>query len=310
MGVIVGGSSPDHFPIVCVVKDYRDYRTLYWTLDRDGPWSDAAVERYAAGGYEGVHYRTPPGVKHASLEFLLPLPDLRYLSVQGSVRDDSAVNAIESLESLTLLTRSKVPLAVDRLHRLHDLAVDAREGMTGIRGLTELQRLYVAGWRGADVSFVGDKPKLLWLRLDGRPGRLRLDGIEGCPALQELEVHDHQVRSLAPLRGLAAMERLWLCGPRRIPADNDLDLDDLAGMQSLRGLRLINAGVIRSLAPLRRLSGLREFRFSEVAITDGDLSVLFTLSSRVGIGPPRKFIDDPGRYSHSINQLRELPQPR
>jgi hypothetical protein len=46
----------------------------------------------------GVHYRIPRGVKHASLEFLLALPDLRYLSVQGPVTDDSAVNKIESLD--------------------------------------------------------------------------------------------------------------------------------------------------------------------------------------------------------------------
>ncbi|RSM50527.1 hypothetical protein DMB66_43225 [Actinoplanes sp. ATCC 53533] len=292
------------------MKDHRDYRTLHWAPDIDGPWSDAAAERYVAGRHDGVHYRIPRGVKHASLEFLLPLPGLRYLSVQGSVTDDSAVNAIESLEHLTLLTRSKVPLAVDRLHRLHDLAVDAREDLTGIRGLPGLQWLYLAGWRGADVSFLGDKPRLVWLRLDGRPGRLRLDGIEGCSDLRELEVLDYRVPSLAPLRGLAAMERLWLCGPRRMPADNNLDLDDLAGMRHLRDLRLINAGVIGSLAPLPRLSQLRDFRFNEVAIADGDLAVLFALPSWVGIVPPKGFIDDPSRYSHSVGQLRELPAPR
>lgn len=97
-----------------------------------------------------------------------------------------------------------------------------------------------------------------------------------------------------------------LRAPRRIPADNNPDLDDLSGMQSLQGLRLINAGVIRSLVPLRRLSRLREFRFNEVAVTAGELAVLFTLPSRVGIVPPKRFLDDPGRYSHSIDQLREL----
>jgi len=213
----------------------------------DGPWSQAAVERYVAGGYEGLHYRLPRGVTHASLEFLLALPGLRYLSVQGLVTDDSAVNAIESLEHLTLLTRSKVPLAVDRLHGLHHLAVDARQDLTGVRGLIGLQRLYLAGWRGPDLSFLGDKPRLVWLRLDGRPGRLALDGVEGCPGLRELEVLDYRIPSLTPLRGLTALERILLSGPRRVPADNDLDLEDLGGMQNLGSLRLINAGMIRSL---------------------------------------------------------------
>ena len=142
-------------------KDYRDYRTLYWTPDMDGPWSDAAAQRYVAGSYEGVHYRIPRGVTHASLDFLLGLPDLRYLSVQGPVTDDSAVNQIESLEHVTLLTRSKVALAVDRLPHLHALGADARRDLTSIHALAGLQRLFLAGWSGPDLTFLGDKPRLV-----------------------------------------------------------------------------------------------------------------------------------------------------
>lgn len=224
--------------------------------------------------------------------------------------DDSAVNEIKSLEHLTLLTRSKVPLTVDRLQRLHHLTVDARQDLTSVRALAGLQRLCLAGWRGLDLTFLGNKPKLVWLRLDGRPGRLSLDGIQGCTGLQELEVLDYRLPSLAPLRHLTALERILVSGPRRIPVDNDLDLEDFADMQNLRSLRLINAGMIRSLRPLHRLSGLREFRFNEVAIADGDLSTLFTLPSRIGIVPPTRFIDDPHRYSHTTDELRKLPTPR
>jgi len=204
------------------VKDYRDYRTLYWTPAMDGPWSEVAAERYVAGAYEGVHYRIPQGVKHASLEFLLPLPDLRYLSVAGPVVDDSAVNAIDTLEHLTLLTRSKVPLAVDRLSRLHHLAIDARPDLSSLGGLPGLMRLYIAWWRGPDLSFLGDKPMLAWLRLDGKPARLSLAGIEGCTALQELEVLDYLVPALTPLRGLVALEQILLSGPRSIPPTTPL----------------------------------------------------------------------------------------
>jgi hypothetical protein len=292
------------------MKDSRDYRTLHWTPDMDGPWSDDAARRYVEGGYEGVNYQIPRGVKHASLDFLLPLPGLRYLSVRGPVTDDSAVNEIESLEHVTLLTRAKMPLAVDRLQHLHHLAITARQDLTSMQPLAGLQRLYLAGWRGADLSFLGNKPALVWIRLDGRPGRLSLDGIQGCVNLRELEVLDHRLPSLTPLRSLSALERILLSGPRRLPADNDLDLEDLASMQNLRSLRLINAGTIRSLRPLDRLSRLRDLCFNEVAIADGDLSVLFTLPSWVGIVPPTRFIDDPHRYSHTLSELRELPPPR
>jgi hypothetical protein len=184
------------------------------------------VQRYVAGGYEGVHYRIPRGVKHASLEFLLPLPGLRYLSVQGPVTDGSAVNAIGSLERLTLLTRSKVPLAVDRLHQ------PWRRPTPGSGRPARIDRVAVAvpgrmAGSGPVVSRGQAEADLAATRRAA--ARLSLDGVEGCAGLRELEVLDYRLPSLTPLRDRTALERIWLSGPRRLPADNNLDLDDLAG---------------------------------------------------------------------------------
>ncbi|WP_433372248.1 hypothetical protein ACQPZX_49080 [Actinoplanes sp. CA-142083] len=291
-------------------KDHRHYRTLHWTPDMDGAWSDDAARRYIAGGYEGVNYRIPRGTTHASLDFALSLPGLRYLSVHGKVADDSAVNQIGSLESLTLLTRSKVPLAVDQLHHLEFLGVTARKDLGSMQDLIGLQRLVIAGWQGADLTFLGTKPALESLRLDGRPGRLALDGIEQCPTLRELEVLDYRLPTLTPLRTLTALERILLSGPRRLPPDNDLNLDDLTAMRHLRSLRLINAGTIRSLHPLRRLPSLRDLSLNNVAIDDGDLGVLFALPSHVEVSPPVELIDGQNHHSHTVKELAKLRKPR
>jgi hypothetical protein len=291
-----------------LIKDYRDYRTLYWTGEMDGPWSPATVERYVSGGYDGLLYRPPRGVKHRTLDFLLELPGLRSLTVQCHVADDSAVNEIGTLEQLQLLTRSKVPLAVDRLHQLQNLAVDARQDLSGVQGLTGLEAVYVAGWRGPDLSFLGDKPNLHRMRLDGRPTRLHLDGIEACTALTSLEVLDHRIATLTPLRGLTHMESILLSGPRKLPPDNDLDLTDLAAMQDLHNLRLIAAGMVRSLHPIAALRRLRDLRLDEVVIGDGDLSPLFELPRWTEVVPPTRFVDEPARYSHTVTQLRTLSQ--
>ena len=291
-----------------LIKDHRDYRTLHWTAEMDGPWSPAAVERYVTGGYDGLLYRPPRGVEHRSLEFLLELPGLRSLTVHCHVADDSAVNEFATLEHLELLTRSTVPLAVDRLHQLQNLAVDARQDLSGVRGLTGLEALYVAGWRGTDLSFLGEKSSLRRIRLDGRPTRLQLDGIEACTALTSLEVLDHRIPTMTPLRGLTHVETILVSGPRRMPADNDLDLSDLSAMQDLRSLRLIAAGMIRSLHPVAALTRLRDFRLNEVVIGDGDLSPLFRLPRWTEVVPPTRFVDDPGRYSHTLAELRTLTQ--
>ncbi|KAB1916285.1 hypothetical protein [Micromonospora sp. AMSO31t] len=168
----------------------------------------------------------------------------------------------------------------------------------------------MAWWRGADLSFLGDKPNLRRLRLDGRPARLQLDGIEACTALTSLEVLDYRFPTLAPLRKLTRMKAMLVSGPRRLPADNDLDLRDLSAMQDLRSLRLIAAGMIRSLHPITALPKLRDLRLNEVTIGDGDLSPLFRLPSWAEVVPPIRLLDDPARYSHTIAELRPLTQRR
>lgn len=274
----------------------------------DGPWSRAAVERYNTGGYNGLLYRPERGVKHKSLDFLLELPGLQSLTVQCRVADDSAVNEIDSLEHLVLLTRSNVPLAVDRLHELRNLVVDARADLSTIRSLTELQALCVAWWRGPDLSFLGDKPKLQRMRLDGRPARLHLDGIETCTALTSLEVLDYRIPTLTPLRPLTRLERLLVSGPRKLPPDNALDLRDLGAMQDLRSLRFIMAGTVLSLHPLTALPHLRDLRLNEVIIGDGDFTPLFHLPRWTEVVPPSELLDDPTRYTHTLADLRTLTQ--
>jgi hypothetical protein len=196
------------------------------------------------------------------------------------------------------------------LHRLHNLASDARPDLSAVRGLTGLEALYVAWWRGTDLSFLGDKPSLRRLRLDGRPARFQLDGIEACTALTSLEVLDYRIPTLTPLRPLTGLESLLVSGPSQLPADNDLDLRDLSAMQDLRSLRLIAAGMIRSLGPLTALPHLRDLRLNEVVIGDGDLSPLFRLPSWTEVVPPTRLLDNPARYSHTVAELRALTQQR
>ncbi|BFU46462.1 hypothetical protein [Krasilnikovia sp. MM14-A1004] len=283
--------------------DLRDFRTLRWSAD-EGPWSSAASARFAADGYEALSFQAPRGLKLGTLDFVRDLPGLRGLSIDAPVLDDSAVNDLAELEYLSLVTGSRKPLAVDRLERLTSLVVTGRRDLLTIGPLARLCSLVVAGSAGSDMRFLGDKPLLQRLRLDGRPGHLRLDGLDRCPKLTELLVQDHQVASLSPLKALTELEQVTLSGPKRLPADNDLDLEHLTQSRDLHRLVLIAAGRIRSLAPLRRLTRLRSVRLDRIAINDSDLTPLSQLPRWTEVTRPRSSLTELSHRSVPLQASR------
>lgn len=264
-------------------------------------WTEQDTERYVSGGYDTV-VLTPERGDKVTLDFLRDLPNLRGIDIDGPVRDDTPVFDVPSLEVLTLLTRSKKPLRLDALPNLRELAVHDRPGLDGVAALT-LRRLLVAGWRGADLTFLGDQPELGYLRVEGRKQRARLDGVERAPRLDELMVLDVCLESVEPLRGLANLRELHLTGVPGMPAEQPWDLSALAGKPRLAWFHAGHQGPIRSLAPLRDLPALTSVGVGVGAeILDGDLSVLVDLPPHVSVGP----FDARDHYTHTPQEVRRL----
>ncbi|TYC14600.1 hypothetical protein FXF65_17305 [Actinomadura syzygii] len=241
----------------------------------DGPWDLARLtEQYLQGGHDGLNMRFTHPAAFKSLDFLEDCTGLRYLEVNGRIRDDLASFRLPDLRELVLLTRSPRAIPGFAAAGLTRLGIDDRPGKEHIAELRQLRELLIWYWKGTDLSFLGDAPPpLRSLRLEGRKQLATLDGIEGCRDLSELWVRDAQVESLEPLRELTGLRVLRLMPGYQPKVRTRLDLSVLTGMKGLETIALVYTGEIVSLRPLRELPALREVRI-RADILDGDLSPL------------------------------------
>jgi hypothetical protein len=259
---------------------------MWWQPD-DGPWSEAATQRYLDGGYHGVYLQLGRGTKSPHLEFLREVPGLRYLEVNGKVIDDTAAFRIPELEELILLTGSKraIPTLED-LAELGRLGIDDRPGKESIRHASKLQHLTIWRWKGPDLRFLASSSQLRSLRIEGTMNLVSLAGVEGCPDLREIEMTQLRVDTLQPLAQLSSLKTLRLIGSPRIDETPHLDLVDIVGLRNLEQLTLTYAGEVRSLRPIARMPALTEVRLRGTHLVDNDLEPLSALPPTVTVVGP------------------------
>jgi hypothetical protein len=277
---------------------WRQYR-LWRVTDR--PWAETDLAGYKASNCNGIWLRFEREVGlRMNLEFVRDLDGLECVDIEGPLQDDTPAFDVPTLTTLLLHTACRAPLDLTKPAGLVELGVDHRSNMESMRGLVALARLEVWGWRGGDLEFLGDKPQLVSLRLEGASRSAptgSLVGIEGCAALEEFTVLDAGLDGLEPLRGLHEVTRIRVT---KAPAvDAAWDLSALESMTKLAYLTLTFCGPLRSLRPLAHLPALRDLRLRGTTIVDGDLSPLLKLPPNVVIGP---FEDQP-HYSHTYADL-------
>jgi hypothetical protein len=263
-----------------------DYRVQSWTVD-SGFDPTELRERYVAEGSDGVYLRAERGTGLDSVEFLADFPNLKYVEISGTVKDDTASFLLPALEELILLTRCQVPIPALTGSAVLRVGVDDRPGKEALADISGLRELSVWSWDGPDLVFLGRQPQLSRLTVEGMRSVYSLQGLELCEALVEVELKEMGVQSLAPLRGLRKLRRLWLLGsPRTHGSPRVLDLADLAGSNDLEELRLTYGGSVGSVRPLAALNNLRDVRLRGTTVLDADLAPLTDLADRaVVVGP-------------------------
>ncbi len=110
---------------------------------------------------------------------------------------------------------------------------------------------------------------------------------------------------LAYTARLASIARLAECGVARVTFESIktiTDWDNLGACLQMESVRLSKMGVIPSLGFVTRMPNLREWRFVETTIADGDMSPLLGLESVA--------FDNNRRYSHTEEQVRQRIKAR
>jgi hypothetical protein len=217
-------------------------------------------------------------VRGDDLSFLGRLPGLRGLVLNaGAVRDLSAVQALASLETLTLNTPSKPRLSLDfgAFPLLERLRMYWNPGFESVFSCRRLETLFVFGPPDADLARFGEMSGLK--RLELSQGR-KLVSSAGAPGTLEF-LGLYQQASFESLVVPPALRVLAIESCKKLAS-----LDAVAGL-ALTRLKAANCGDIASLAPLRGMDELREFfAWESTRIVDGDLSVLLELPALRSIG--------------------------
>lgn len=232
--------------------------SLDWDLDFDGPWSAAAVTRYANGGYNGLTLsgrRNPP----KNLDFLSDLPGLRSLTVNAMVADDAAAFALPILENLVLATgsRRRVPSGTKQ-PRMRRLMLGVRPGIDVATYWPNVEWLRLPQ-AGEDCHWLGNCAQLRHLQLEGRRRVGTLEGVENCPNLQTLRSSNYPLCDVAPLSSLAQLQDVRLISRRPGPPHKRVDLCAFE-QSSLRRLWLSTAQILNGLESLARHDRLVEVR--------------------------------------------------
>ncbi|MEU7925318.1 hypothetical protein [Micromonospora sp. NPDC049107] len=266
----------------------------------DSVWREGDTRRYVEGGCDAVFlaFDSDTG-RTLDLSFLRDLPNLRRVAIEGPLRDDTLVFELEDLLGLSLLTRSKKAARLDLTPKLDTLVLSERPGLETIGALSALQHLTIDRYAGSDLTLLGAKSELVYLRIEGRKAALSLHGVEEAHQLRQLEVVDAAVDSLEPLARLVELQEVVVRPNARSAPVEPLRLDPVAGLPNLHTLRL---GAIASASPLAAASGLR--RLVVGTVLDGDLRPLIDLPDHVVVT-----VLDNAAQDREVQRSRARPTP-
>lgn len=264
----------------------------------DEPWHAELGERFRAESCTGLLVGCPGkrGVM-GDLDFALELDGLRSVRLLRGIRDISAIFGLRQLEALQLDTVFSGPLnltALSALRRLETPFVPGIETLPSARHLTDL---IVFGWSAGDLSILGEKSTLRFLRVEvKRRTSVSAAGIERAQLLERLNFYEGTL--LDPDR-LAGLTRLTEVALRNTKIAN---IEFARKLLRLRFLEMDNVGNVATLRPLDGHPALEVVNLSgSTIIDDGDMNPLLRIPQLRSIGLTRAAAN----YSHSPRELRK-----
>jgi hypothetical protein len=260
---------------------------------------DESIEAVRSLGVTRIGISAHHGYHLPDLRFLEQYPAIERLDIPfASDHDLTPLWALVGLKALTLF-ESRAELSASWFPALEELQTEWHARLP-LSGAARLARLFLRGYKSGTAGLTLLPPLPMLKHLDLTQARFAsLDGIERLPALTQFELHYVQGRKEgASSCALADTLTSVFCSHVR----SGVDLTVLRCLRSLERLRLNQCGVLPSTQFLNHLPKLREFRFVQTVVEDGDLSPLLRLDE---IG----FFDRRG-YSHKSNDIEKAMAAR
>ncbi len=259
-----------------------EYRVMHWYSDMDGPWSPEASQRFQEQGFDGLAVIPSQEWVPRNLDFLRELAGLRSFSYTGRLTQDLTAFELESLEDLTLVTGSKLPVPNTPQTNLVRLVATDRPGLVVSPRWSNLLSLRIGGWRGHDLFGLDRAARLTHLHLEARRQKGSIEGIQRCASLESLVLVNYSIASAAPLRGLHSLTEIKLLAAEPTSAHDLIDLSALAAPK-LSKIWISNAAILQNIDSLKWHSSLRELRLIGCRLSDSDMTSISSPPRRVTV---------------------------
>ena len=269
------------------VTDYGPYRILDIHSDQIAE----CMKLYAVEKVDGISISPHHGYRLKDLSFLKNYPFVKGLAVgYAHSIDVSAISELQRLKFIGLFG-SKQPIDFSVFRELEEIRVEWHPKMVFPKRSTRMKRLYMSGYKPKSKDFheLPDYPNLQELEIIQSPVH-SLAGLERFKKLKRLELsYLTKLESIADLKS-ASLQFLHL--------DTCKKISDHAHVKNLRNLRILrfgNCGSMPSLDFLKQMPKLEELTFVDTNVEDGDLSACLRLE-RVG------FLNKK-HYSHTDDEV-------
>lgn len=258
------------------------------------------------------------------LDFLAKFTEqLRFLWLTDkAIPDRSVVSALVNLEDLSI-TGNLDGLDFSQLSHLQTCMIQEAPSLGNIGACPALTKLDVRQTKVEDLAVFAPLPHLADLLLYSVPLRSlhnierlqalrkldftqcrRLESLDGIEQMQIEELwldYLPRLRSIAPLTKLPTLRKLEIGSCKQIE-----DLERIAESSSLETLWITTGREIPSLAFLRSMKNMRDFRTFGTKIVDGNLGLLLELPKLEQVVIHRHM----RHYSHTEEQLNAVLQAR
>ena len=264
------------------VIDWGGRKTLWVDSDK----IDECITYYRNNRLDGLGINPMHGYRLHEVNFLQDNPDVTGLVIVPSTVEID-ISAITSLKQLRYLSISdnRQPLDLDEFPHLEEYRGDWHKELHFSSACSTLRSLHLWKYKPKtkDLMELPEFPSLTELGLT-QASIVSLTGLLRWSTIRRLELsYIRNLISLAPAQELSALKVLHC---ERCPKLRDYEILSAAG--ALSDLRLNNCGSIATLDFLRRMPELKEFRFVNTNVEDGDLTPLLQLE-RVGFTNKRHF---------------------
>jgi protein phosphatase 1 regulatory subunit 7 len=256
---------------------------------------DECMQFYEENHLEGVAITTSHDYKLQNVDFLSNYPEIKHLSISDGIDDISAIHKVTGLESLIISGKSR-KIDFSHFSALKELIADWSRYLLNIDKCVNLENL----------SFYNYKPK-----------NKDCSGIPNNFSIKKLKITQSTIHSLNGLGKFNQLEELEFnyCNKLEVICELEESKETLVSLlfdhcksiknhdyvmqfQHLNTLAYNSSGTIPSIKFIKKMSGLRSFRFVDTDITDGDITPC--------IGLRYAGFSNKKHFSHTMEQIKSL----